>query len=35
MSRRGGGTLRPVDNDGWGGAFRREANTRYRYTVEA
>jgi starch synthase (maltosyl-transferring) len=27
--------LRPVDNDGWGGAFRLEANTRYRYTVEA
>ena len=27
--------LRPADNDGWAGAFRLEANTRYRYTVEA
>ncbi len=27
--------LQPVDNDGWGGVFRLEANTRYRYTVEA
>ncbi|HKW94032.1 MAG TPA: maltotransferase domain-containing protein, partial [Methylomirabilota bacterium] len=27
--------LRPTDNDGWAGAFRLEANTRYRYTVEA
>jgi starch synthase (maltosyl-transferring) len=27
--------LRPVDNDGWAGAFPLEANTRYLYTVEA
>jgi starch synthase (maltosyl-transferring) len=27
--------LLPVDNDGWAGAFPLEANTRYRYTVEA
>ena len=27
--------LHPVDNDGWAGAFPLEANTRYRYTVEA
>jgi starch synthase (maltosyl-transferring) len=27
--------LRLVDNDGWTGSFRLEANTRYRYTVEA
>ena len=27
--------LRPADNDGWAGAFPLEANTRYRYTVEA
>ena len=27
--------LRLVDNDGWGGAFRLEANARYLYTVEA
>jgi starch synthase (maltosyl-transferring) len=27
--------LRPLDNDGWSGGFRLEANTRYRYTVEA
>ena len=27
--------LRPVDNDGWAGSFPLEANTRYRYTVEA
>ena len=27
--------LRPADNDGWVGAFPLEANTRYRYTVEA
>ena len=25
----------PVDNDGWAGSFPLEANTRYRYTVEA
>ena len=27
--------LSPVDNDGWAGSFPLEANTRYRYTVEA
>ncbi len=27
--------LRLVDNDGWAGSFRLEANTRYRYTVLA
>jgi starch synthase (maltosyl-transferring) len=27
--------LRLVDNDSWAGSFRLEANTRYRYTVEA
>ena len=27
--------LQSIDNDGWGGVFRLEANTRYRYTVEA
>ena len=27
--------LRPVDNDGWAGAFPLEANTRYVYAVEA
>jgi starch synthase (maltosyl-transferring) len=27
--------LRPTDNDGWAGSFRLDANTRYRYTVEA
>jgi starch synthase (maltosyl-transferring) len=27
--------LRLVDNDGWAGSFRLEANVRYRYTVEA
>ena len=27
--------LRPVDNDGWAGSFRLDANTRYVYTVEA
>ena len=27
--------LRPADNDGWSGSFPLEANTRYRYTVEA
>ena len=27
--------LAPVDNDGWAGSFRLEANSRYRYTVEA
>jgi starch synthase (maltosyl-transferring) len=27
--------LSPVDNDGWTGEFPLEANTRYRYTVEA
>jgi len=27
--------LSPVDNDGWAGSFPLQANTRYRYTVEA
>ena len=27
--------LSPVDNDGWAGSLPLEANTRYRYTVEA
>jgi starch synthase (maltosyl-transferring) len=27
--------LSPVDNDGWAGSFPLDANTRYRYTVEA